>query len=48
MNPLLKMMFHKVLAEHGIDELSNENFYEEIEKEYNRTVEEYHSKQDSE
>lgn len=46
MNPLLNAMFLKVLTEHDIDELSNENLHDEVEKEYNRIVEEYRNKQE--
>ena len=44
MNSLLKVMFIKVLAEHDIEELSNENLHDEVEREYNKIVEEYHKR----
>jgi hypothetical protein len=41
MNPLIGIMIDKILTEHTIEELSNENFHDDIEKEYNKIVEEY-------
>ena len=41
MNPLFKILVDKTLAEHTLEELSNENLHDDIEKEYNKIVEEY-------
>ena len=41
MNPLFKIFMDAVFVEHSIEELSNENLHDDIEKEYNKTVEEY-------
>ena len=41
MNPLFKIFMDAVFVEHSIEELSNENLHDDIEKEYNKIVEDY-------
>jgi hypothetical protein len=41
MNPLFKILIDKTLSEHTLEELSNENLHYDIEKEYNKIVEDY-------
>jgi hypothetical protein len=41
MNPMIRMFMDAVFTEHSLEELSNENLHDDIEKAYNKIVEDY-------
>jgi hypothetical protein len=47
MNPLFKIFMDAVFVEHSIEELSNENLHDDIEKEYDKIVEDYKNQKEN-